>query len=191
MKTREIECLERDIKIMEDILDGKMENYTPHSTETIRINLVEYKRKLIKMNNKINHNEIFLKVWKESQLSIQDLIKEVPSTKNYFIKVAEELGCEIKDLIRLLVHPDYENYDEEGWQLGSFFPAGARMKEEVINEELGLELDDFLIGRVSRLFVGGKKFIAETNASPFIIYASNKNIVTIGTNDIALFRFDA
>lgn len=189
MKTREIECLERDIKIMEDILKGELENYTPHSTETIRINLIEYKRKLIEMNKKISHNEIFLKVWKESQFSIQDLIEEVPSTKNFFIKVAEELGCEIKNLIRLLVHPDYENYDKEGWRLGSFFPAGVKIKEEVINEEF--ELDDFSISIVSRLFVEGNKFIAVVNAHPFIIYASDKNIVTTGTNDIALFRFDA
>ena len=49
MKTREIECLERDIKIMEDILDGKMENYTQHPLPILREGLADYQNKLNKL----------------------------------------------------------------------------------------------------------------------------------------------
>ena len=49
MKTREIECLERDIKIMEDILSGKIENYTQHPLPILREGLADYQNKLNKL----------------------------------------------------------------------------------------------------------------------------------------------
>ena len=64
MKTREIECLERDIKIMEDILDGKMENYTQHPLPILREGLVDYQNKLNKLQQEnivtIGTNDIAL-----------------------------------------------------------------------------------------------------------------------------------
>lgn len=49
MKTREIECLERDIKIIEDILSGKIENYTQHPLPILREGLADYQNKLNKL----------------------------------------------------------------------------------------------------------------------------------------------
>ena len=57
MKTREIECLERDIKIIEDILDGKMENYTQHPLPILREGLADYQNKL----NKLQQENIVVK----------------------------------------------------------------------------------------------------------------------------------
>lgn len=64
MKTREIECLERDIKIIEDILDGKMENYTQHPLPILREGLADYQNKLNKLQQEnivtIGTNDIAL-----------------------------------------------------------------------------------------------------------------------------------
>lgn len=49
MKTREIEYLERDIKIIEDILSGKIENYTQHPLPILREGLADYQNKLNKL----------------------------------------------------------------------------------------------------------------------------------------------
>lgn len=48
-KTIQISQLERDIKIMQDILDGKMENYTQHPLSILCEGLDDYQNKLSKL----------------------------------------------------------------------------------------------------------------------------------------------
>lgn len=48
-KTIQISQLERDIKIIQDILDGKIENYTQHPLPILREGLSDYQNKLNKL----------------------------------------------------------------------------------------------------------------------------------------------
>lgn len=56
-KTIQISQLERDIKIIQDILDGKMENYTQHPLPILREGLSDYQNKL----NKLQQENIAVK----------------------------------------------------------------------------------------------------------------------------------
>lgn len=56
-KTIQISQLERDIKIIQDILDGKMENYTQHPLSILREGLADYQNKL----NKLQQENIAVK----------------------------------------------------------------------------------------------------------------------------------
>jgi hypothetical protein len=49
--------LERDIKIIQDILDGKIENYTQHPLPILREGLADYQNKL----NKLQQENIAVK----------------------------------------------------------------------------------------------------------------------------------
>ena len=56
-KTIQISQLERDIKIIQDILDGKIENYTQHPLPILRKGLSDYQNKL----NKLQQENIAVK----------------------------------------------------------------------------------------------------------------------------------
>lgn len=56
-KTIQISQLERDIKIIQDILDGKMENYTQHPLSILSEGLADYQNKL----NKLQQENIAVK----------------------------------------------------------------------------------------------------------------------------------
>lgn len=56
-KTIQISQLERDIKIIQDILDGKMENYTQQPLPILREGLSDYQYKL----NKLQQENIAVK----------------------------------------------------------------------------------------------------------------------------------
>lgn len=56
-KTIQISQLERDIKIIQDILDGKIENYTQHPLPILREGLSDYQYKL----NKLQQENIAVK----------------------------------------------------------------------------------------------------------------------------------
>jgi len=56
-KAIQISQLERDIKIIQDILDGKMENYTQHPLPILREGLADYQNKL----NKLQQENIAVK----------------------------------------------------------------------------------------------------------------------------------
>lgn len=108
-----------------------------------------------------------LNIWKEGQDDIQEKLREYPSLQKYYDMVAKELGCKVEEITCLDVHPDNERSDEEGWQVESFFPRG-------IDDDY--HTSDFSIGSVIRLKQDGVVFVAETNASPWIVYANPNNI---------------
>lgn len=115
-----------------------------------------------------------LKIWNYGQKDIQNKISDYPSLQNYYEMVSKELGCKIEDIVCLEVHPDNERSDEEGWQVESFFPRGVDPKTDIINDDY--HTNEFSIGNVIRLIQDGVVFVAETNASPWIVYANPKTI---------------
>lgn len=103
------------------------------------------------------------------QDNIQDVIGLYPGAKNYYDYVAKSLGCEISDLAVLLVNPDFEGTDEEGWNIESFFPVGAHLETIVVSNDY--ETDDFYFGQVISIVYNNEKFIADSNASPLMVWA--------------------
>ena len=86
----------------------------------------------------------------------------------------DELGCKVEEITCLAIHPDNERSDEEGWQVESFFPRGIDPQTEIIDDDY--HTSDFSVGSVIRLKQDGVVFVAETNVSPWIVYA-NPNII--------------
>lgn len=115
-----------------------------------------------------------LNIWKEGQDDIQEKLREYPSLQKYYDMVAKELGCRVEEITCLAVHPDNERSDEEGWQVESFFPRGVDPQTEIIDDDYNTS--DFAVGSVICLKQDGVVFVAETNASPWIVYA-NPNII--------------
>lgn len=107
-----------------------------------------------------------MKILPESQEYINGLLKEYKSLSDYYREVAYHLGCRIKDIGML--EPQDSGEDEEGWELQSFFPESSEISQKVLYEDY--HTSDFSIGRVIRLKVDGKTYIAEQNAAPFIVY---------------------
>ena len=60
------------------------------------------------------------------------------------------------------------------WQVKSFFPRGIDPQTEIIDDDY--HTSDFSIGSVIRLKQDGVVFVAETNASPWTVYANLNNI---------------
>ena len=94
--------------------------------------------------------------------------KEFACTRDYYELVANILGCPKSHLGFLQTIPDVCGDDEEGWNLESFFPEGSEIKHIVLFEDLQLSL--YSIGHVVLLDVDGVRYVAEQNASPWIIY---------------------
>lgn len=125
----------------------------------------------------LNKKERFvmkLNIWQEGQDDIQEKLREYPSLQKYYDMVAKELGCKVEEITCLDVHPDNERSDEEGWQVRSFFPRGIDPQTEIIDYDY--HTSDFSIGGVIRLKQDGVVFVAETNASPWTVYANPNNI---------------
>lgn len=106
---------------------------------------------------------------KIGQDEIQDIIKSYPGAKDYYDYIARSLGCDISDLAVLLVNPDFEGKDEEGWNVESFFPVGAYLDTEVVSNDY--ETRDFYFGQVISIVYNNERFIANQNASPLIVWA--------------------
>ena len=104
-----------------------------------------------------------------SQEIINDLLKDYPSLRVYFEEIAYHLNCKVKDLRVLQVHPDFEEQDEEGWEIESFFPKGTKIENQKVLYD-NYCTSDFSIGEVSRITAAGKTYIMEQNASPKIVY---------------------
>lgn len=93
--------------------------------------------------------------------------------------VAEQLNCKKSDLRLLAVHPDFEEHDEEGWYVESFFPAKTEISREVIHsdgEKETLHLEMFAIGEVLKLQVNGKTLIVDYNASPCTVWINKADL---------------
>lgn len=115
-----------------------------------------------------------LKVNKFGKECIDELRDDYPSLKPYYDEVADKVGCSYEEMVILEVHPDWVEEDEEGWDIRSFFPRGVNLEITELYPDYGTE--DFSIGLVLEVKYEGKTFIAETNASPYILYANPQNI---------------
>lgn len=104
----------------------------------------------------------------------QDWIKELvdfeESSITFYKFVAKSLDCEVKDLALISVVPEFEEIDEEGWDLMYFFPEGAKIDVKVINTDY-VTPGGMAIGEVLEVTYEGEKFIAEHNASPYGVWA--------------------
>ena len=106
-----------------------------------------------------------------------DWASDVPEMQNYIGWVARRLGCEVKDLRYIDVHPDFRDKDEEGWDLDSFFPKGTETEKHLLHrdgEVEGVCLGNFAIGEVWEIKALRRKFIADRNASPVGMITSVK-----------------
>ena len=104
-----------------------------------------------------------------SQEIINDLLKDYPSLRVYFKEIAYHLNCRIEDLRILEVHHDFEEQDEEGWELESFFPKGTKIENQRVLYD-NYQTSDFSIGEVSKITITGKAYIVEQNAAPLTVY---------------------
>lgn len=111
-----------------------------------------------------------LKVNQETKQAAVDLEKEYPSLSSYHELISKEVGCPFEEVVCLEVHPDNSSGDEEGWSVESFFPKGVEVQTEVINDDY--HTSNFSIGSVIRVICEKVIFVAETNASPWIVYAN-------------------
>ena len=88
----------------------------------------------------------------------------------YLKFIAEKLDCAIDELCYLDVHPDFEELDEEGWNINSFFPKGTQLAvgtlHDEINGKIAIEIPNFSIGVIKEVVANGKVFYADYNASP-------------------------
>ncbi len=111
----------------------------------------------------------------EYKESLEDLVKEYPSVKEYFDGlVCKEIGCSFEEMVCIGVLPEHELDDEEGWEIKSFFPQGAHLEITTLDENYSTK--DFSIGFVQKVVYEDCVFVAETNASPYIIYTNPKNL---------------
>lgn len=108
--------------------------------------------------------------YKLGQQLIEEDIALYLSTKQYYEFVADELGCDIKDISLIQVHPDFEETDEEGWNFESFFPADSKIDVEILSRNFECLGDngvcEYSFGEVVRIKYNGKIFIADHDASP-------------------------
>lgn len=111
------------------------------------------------------------------QEHIQDLMKEYPATQEYFAWVAERLNCSINEIEGLAVRPEFQETDEEGWNIESFFEPNTSIKHLfTYNNKY---VDGFFFGDVEEIQVGHDLFITEVNASPYFVYANPNTIEVI------------
>ena len=108
------------------------------------------------------------------QSEYDTMVKENPATKRFYQKICNMLKCEVKDLVMLSVHPDWELIDEEGWDVKSFFPAGSKVECKMLYEARNIEGIDF--GAADYVVVDGVPFFAQYNASPVGMFANRKLI---------------
>ena len=103
----------------------------------------------------------------------QDYIKEMmefePNIKQYHDFLAKSLDCKIEEIALLHVVPEFEEVDEEGWDLAYFFPEGAKIDVKVLYTNYSVP--GLSIGEILEVTYNGEKFIAECNASPYGVYA--------------------
>ena len=83
--------------------------------------------------------------------------------------VAEQLGCTVAKLVILDVQPDAKEYDEEGYNLTSFFPENVEVKNEML--ESFRVYGDFQITNIQKITAEGINYIADQDACPWTIYA--------------------
>lgn len=104
--------------------------------------------------------------------SSDNIISELMTNEmfEYLKFISEKLDCAIDELCYLDVHPDFNELDEEGWNIDSFFPRGTELAIETLHDDMSdkiaIEIPNFSIGVVKEVVVNGKVFYADYNASP-------------------------
>lgn len=115
--------------------------------------------------------------------SLQDEV--ISSYPLEYVKwVAKQLNCKKSDLRLLMIHPDFEEDDEEGWGVESFFSAKTEINREVIHSDGEKEIlhfetfipSSFAIGEVLKLQVNGKTLIADHNTSPCTVWINEADL---------------
>ena len=110
-------------------------------------------------------------VLKINELSDEFISEFMITEMSEYLKfIAEKLDCNIDELCYLDVHPDFEELDEEGWNIGSFFPKGTSFGVGTIHDEdngkIAIEIPNFSVGVIKEVVVNNKVFYADYNASP-------------------------
>lgn len=101
-----------------------------------------------------------------SQVYFEEMKNDVPSIKEYYSWIAKTLGCDFSEIVLLAVYPDFEEDDEEGWEIKSHF--SPEVKINVLAQfENYYSFDKVLI-----IEIEGNKYIVEQTASPCFIYAN-------------------
>lgn len=114
---------------------------------------------------------------KTIEITQDDFLSVYPS--EYIEWITKQLNCKKSDLCLLAVHPDFEESDEEGWNIESFFPAKTEIKQEIVHSDdrkKMLYFENFAIGDVLKIQVNNKVFIADYNASPCSVWANKANL---------------
>lgn len=111
--------------------------------------------------------------------SIADEIKSCYPLE-YLKWIAKQLRCKISDLRILAVHSDFQEKDEEGWKIKSFFPADTKIsRREVIHSDKNrvfFHFENFAIGEVRKIQVNRKPLIYDYNASPCTVWINKADL---------------
>lgn len=90
--------------------------------------------------------------------------------------VAKQLGCSSRELVVLDVQPDAKDYDEEGWNLTSYFPELVEVQSEML--ESCRVYEDLQISNIQKITADGVTYIGDQDACPWTIYAKyNKQMI--------------
>lgn len=124
--------------------------------------------------NPLSNDNIFFSSIQDDYMSVYPL--------EYIRWVAKQLNCKKGQELRLLlVHPDFQEHDEEGWRIESFFPAKTEINQEVIHSDMdenlqAIHLENFAIGEILKLQINGKTLIADYNVSPFSVWINEEDL---------------
>ena len=108
------------------------------------------------------------------QSEYDTMVKENPATKQFYREICNMLKCEVKDLVMLSVHPDFEQIDKDGCNVKSFFPAGSRGEFKLLYN--ARNIGGIYFGSAYYGVVNGIPFFAQYNNSSFGMFA-NKNLI--------------
>ena len=106
---------------------------------------------------------------------MNELIKEYPSTVQFFDMIGEILGCNKDELRVINVHPDYEKTDEEGWEIKSFFPKTDANNFNVENLHSGYHTSDFYFGDIYKITYHGITLVAIHNCMTIGMFINLKD----------------
>ena len=102
------------------------------------------------------------------QWTIADHLDYSSDTARYYDYIAQLLGCAKDELASVEPFDPINGGDEEGWDLMSFFPAGADLQIKVLYTDY--RTPTFTFGEVLEIIYKGERFIADHNASPYNVW---------------------
>lgn len=105
--------------------------------------------------------------------SATDFIKNLYPYQ-YLEWVARELNCLVSELRVLQPHPDFNEEDNSGTHLKSFFPRGTKIRTAIVKNEEKPVCSNFNLPEVRRVYVNGRKIICD--------FLSSKSSKTVWIN---------